>query len=97
MKIIKNLLLKIVIFTAVKNYCILHGHVFGMLGSSLTFVNMSHASCSVQISKFVDKVQQFAISNGFLSMLIHICQLYRMFSIAPIWCGQPKKQILSLE
>ena len=30
MKIVKNILLKIVIFTAVKNRCILHGRVFVM-------------------------------------------------------------------
>ena len=30
MKIVKNIQLKIVIFTVVKNRCILHGHVFVM-------------------------------------------------------------------
>ena len=31
MKIVKTIQLKIVIFTAVKNRCILHGHVFVMM------------------------------------------------------------------
>ena len=54
MKIVKKIELKIVIFTAVKNRCMLHGHVFVMMiyfrlltgGCLLLHENSAESSCS---------------------------------------------------
>ena len=48
MKIVKNMQLKIVIFTAVKNRCILHGHVFVML-CTWSFLVSETISASLEI------------------------------------------------
>ena len=50
MKIIKKIQLKIVIFTAVKNHCILHGRVFIML---------LPLAVTVLILEIVTKIQNF--------------------------------------
>ena len=53
MKIVKKYQVKIVIFTAVKNRCILHGHVFVIIGCSVRMMNILPVSESSHVTQEV--------------------------------------------
>ena len=81
MKKVKNFQLKIVIFTTVKNHCILHGHVFVM----------KPAFCTC--NKTADQgLKLFSLHRFFLNQKIqtasHYLRLYSPVCVKPAWKTQ---------